>query len=67
MWDRLWGTFQVEEETPRYGLTRDFDSQNPVKVWFSEWPELLRDLTKAKSLREAGGYLFRRPGWTPKR
>ncbi|MEM9783268.1 MAG: sterol desaturase family protein [Pseudomonadota bacterium] len=67
VWDRLWGTFQVEEETPNYGLKRDFDSRNPIKVWFSELPELITDLGKAKGIGEALGYLFRRPGWTPKR
>lgn len=67
VWDRLWGTFQAEEERPRYGLKRDFDSQNPVKVWFSEWPDLLRDIVRSKSYREAIGYLFRAPGWKPKR
>ena len=66
VWDRLWGTFQVEEETPRYGLKRDFDSRNPVKVWFSELPGLGADLAKARSVGEFFGYLFRPPGWTPK-
>ncbi|MEO1725091.1 MAG: sterol desaturase family protein [Pseudomonadota bacterium] len=67
IWDRLWGTFQVEEETPRYGLKRDFNSRNPLIVWFSELPGLVSDLSQANSTREALGYLFRRPGWTPKR
>ncbi len=67
IWDRLWGTFQVEEETPRYGLKRDFDSRNPIRVWFSEWPALMSDMAKSKSLSELLGYLFRPPGWTPKR
>ena len=67
IWDRLWGTFQVEEETPRYGLARDFDSQNPIKVWFSEWPQLIKDIRHAKSPSEAFNYLLRRPGWTPKK
>jgi len=66
VWDRLWGTFQAEEETPRYGLARDFDSRNPVSVWFSELPALARDLGRAKNVSEALGYLFRRPGWSPK-
>jgi len=66
VWDRLWGTFQVEEETPRYGLKRDFNSQNPIHVWFSELPQLVRDLRGAKSLREALGYLVNPPGWVPK-
>ncbi|MEL7466029.1 MAG: sterol desaturase family protein [Pseudomonadota bacterium] len=66
VWDRLWGTFQVEEETPRYGLKRDYDSRNPISVWFSELPGLARDLAKSRSLGEAWGYLFRAPGWEPK-
>jgi sterol desaturase/sphingolipid hydroxylase (fatty acid hydroxylase superfamily) len=66
VWDRLWGTFQVEEERPRYGLKRDFDSRNPLRVWFSEWPDLLRDLARAKGPRQALALLLRPPGWTPK-
>ncbi|MEM0989167.1 MAG: sterol desaturase family protein [Pseudomonadota bacterium] len=66
IWDRLWGTFQVEEETPHYGLKRDFNSRNPPKVWFSEVPGLARDLGRSKNPREALGYLFGRPGWKPK-
>lgn len=67
IWDRIWGTFQVEEETPRYGLKRDFNSQNPIKVWFSEWPDLLREIGQSKSAREAVAILFRPPGWAPKK
>ena len=67
IWDRLHGTFQVEEETPRYGLKRDFNSQNPVVVWFSEWPALIRDFVGAGSWSEAWAYLVKHPGWTPDR
>ena len=66
IWDRMFGTFQEEEETPRYGLKRDFDSQNPLVVWFSELPDLYRNLRDARSLREVRMYLFGPPGWTPK-
>jgi sterol desaturase/sphingolipid hydroxylase (fatty acid hydroxylase superfamily) len=67
IWDRMFGSFQVEEETPRYGLTTDFDSQNPLKVWTSELPELGRDLKRAKSASDVAGYLFKGPGWRPKK
>ncbi len=67
IWDRLWNTFQAEEETPRYGLTRDFDSRNPIAVWFSEWPQLFRDIRGARTFGEAFGYVFRRPGWAPRK
>ncbi|MEE2944458.1 MAG: sterol desaturase family protein [Pseudomonadota bacterium] len=66
IWDRLFGTFQVEEETPRYGLARDFDTRNPISVWFSEWPGVFEDIRKARSTREAWQYLINRPGWKPK-
>ncbi len=65
IWDRMFGTFQEEVETPRYGLKRDFDSQNPLKVWFSELPELFRNLRDAKSAREVRMRLFGPPGWEP--
>ncbi len=65
IWDRLFGTFQVEEERPRYGLKRDFNSQNPFLVWVSELPELWRDLRTAKSWYEFRQRLFGRPDWTP--
>ncbi len=67
LWDRLFGTFQEEEETPRYGLKRDFDSQNPMVVWFSEIPGLVRDMAGAKSWGEAWKYMVNPPGWTPDR
>lgn len=66
LWDRLWGTFQAEEETPHYGLKRNFDSQNPLEVWFSEWPELIRDLRSSGSLRRAWSILFHPPGHASK-
>ena len=66
LWDRLFGTFQEEEETPRYGLKRDFNSVNPVRVWFSELPALGQDLTRARNWQERAGYLFGRPGWKPR-
>ena len=67
VWDRIWGTFQVEEETPRYGLKREFNSQNPIKVWFSEWPGLIQDVRQSTNWSEAVTILFRAPGWSPKK
>lgn len=65
LWDRLFGTFQREEETPVYGLVEPIDSVNPIKVWFSEIPRLFRDLMKARSVSEFACYIFARPGWKP--
>lgn len=65
IWDRMFGSFQEEEETPWYGLARAFDTRNPIRVWFSELPSLFRDLAGAKNFREVRMYLFSRPGWSP--
>ncbi|MEM7768288.1 MAG: sterol desaturase family protein [Pseudomonadota bacterium] len=62
IWDRLFGTYQAEEETPAYGLKRDYDSVNPLSVWFSEWPGLFADLGRARSLGQVWAALFGRPG-----
>lgn len=66
IWDRLFGTYQAEEETPKYGLHRDYNSVNPLTVWASELPELFRDLKRSKSFGEAWMFLFAKPGWQPK-
>ncbi|MCG8325866.1 MAG: sterol desaturase family protein, partial [Thiotrichales bacterium] len=65
LWDRLFGSFQAETERPRYGLTRDFDSVNPLVVWFSELPQFFRDLAAARSWREVWMLTFGPPGWRP--
>jgi len=65
IWDQLFGTYQAEEETPIYGLKRDFDSRNPLVVWFSELPGLWRDVKRARSWGEAWRYMMRQPGWCP--
>ncbi|MEL7129848.1 MAG: hypothetical protein AAGK23_09890, partial [Pseudomonadota bacterium] len=65
IWDRLFATHQREEETPIYGLKRDYDSVNPLSVWFSEWPGLFTDLRHSKSIREVWMRLFGTPEWSP--
>jgi sterol desaturase/sphingolipid hydroxylase (fatty acid hydroxylase superfamily) len=40
IWDRLFGTYQPEEEEPTYGVTRPFESKNPLVAnvaYFVEW------------------------------
>lgn len=58
IWDRLFGTFQKEVVQPRYGLDRNFDSINPLKVWFSEFPSFFKALCRAKNGQELLRVLF---------
>lgn len=66
VWDRLFGTFAEERDGPRtYGLVRQIDTLNPVKIAFAEWAAMLADLRRASTPAEALGYMFRAPGWRP--
>jgi sterol desaturase/sphingolipid hydroxylase (fatty acid hydroxylase superfamily) len=65
IWDRLFGTFQVEDEKPVYGLTKPIETYNPLKIVFYEWVTLSKDLFRSRSIKESFSYLFNRPGWQP--
>lgn len=64
IWDRMFGTFQPELFTPTYGLTKNVQTFNPVKVAFWEWINIGKDLKKVKSIKHIFGYLFNAPGWS---
>jgi|HubBroStandDraft_1064217.scaffolds.fasta_scaffold00022_11 sterol desaturase/sphingolipid hydroxylase (fatty acid hydroxylase superfamily) len=67
IFDRLFGTLTPErDDLPcRYGLVEPLTSNNPLVIDFHEWVSLLRDLWRARSVREYLGYLFGPPGWRP--
>ena len=65
VWDRLFGSFEPEGAPVDYGLTKNIHSFNPVKIAFHDWSAMLRSAAGARSWREALGYVFLRPGWSP--
>ncbi len=65
VWDRLFGTFEREDEPVVYGLTKNIHGYNLWTIAFHEYADILRDLRAARSLREAFLYVFGPPGWTP--
>ena len=67
IWDRLFGTFVPEDdkEKPHYGIVSQLGTFNPFRVAFHEWAGIWRDVTHAKSPRDALGYIFGPPGWSP--
>jgi len=67
VWDKLFGTFQPEEEAVCYGLSKNIDTFNPVTIAFHEWTAMFKDMAKARSLGDALGYFFKEPGWEPMR
>jgi len=49
----------------RYGLVKQMTTNSAVKILFSEWIAIFRDVARARSLRDALGYMFMPPGWAP--
>ena len=64
IWDRMFGTFQPEEERPRYGLTTNIDSFNPFVIALTTWAQLLRKAKNAGSIKQGLSYFIKPPGWS---
>lgn len=65
IWDRMFGTFQAEEEKPTYGVTKSTNTWNPV------WANILPIVDMTKQVAVTPGLinklkvLFYKPGWQP--
>jgi hypothetical protein len=66
IWDRMFGTFQAEEERPTYGITKPINSWNPIFANFSHYVEMGKDLKQIPGWTDRIKYLFMKPGWLPK-
>ena len=67
VWDRLFGTFtpELDAEPVRYGLVKNIDTYNPLRIAFHEWIAIGQDVRHARSWNERWMYLFGPPGWSP--
>ena len=65
IWDRMFGTFQQEEEKPTYGITKPINSWNPVFANVSHYVEMGKDLKRIPRWSDRIRYLFKKPGWLP--
>lgn len=66
IWDRLFGTFQAEEERPTYGITKPVNSFNPIVAHLKPFSDLGKEL-KGLNTKESIQLLFAPPGWRPQR
>jgi sterol desaturase/sphingolipid hydroxylase (fatty acid hydroxylase superfamily) len=67
VWDRLFGTFQREEEPVVYGLTKNIGTYSPVAIATHEYRDIVRDVAGATSWRERLSFVLRGPGWAYRR
>ncbi|OZI08743.1 fatty acid hydroxylase [Siphonobacter sp. BAB-5385] len=61
-WDRIFGTYQLEEEPPIYGITTNISNKaNPLMINFHEVADIIKDVKGAKGLRKKLFYIFGSP------
>jgi sterol desaturase/sphingolipid hydroxylase (fatty acid hydroxylase superfamily) len=65
LWDKLFGTFEAEDpnEAPRFGLTKNINSYNPIRIAFHEWADMFRDARSAPDWRSKLLCIFGNPGF----
>ena len=61
IWDRLFGTFEPEDEEVKFGLVNNVNTFNPVKVTFMAWMSMINDLKQKNSFIEIIKIIFGPP------
>lgn len=64
IWDRMFGSFEPEDEPVLYGLTKNIDTYNPIRVGWGELASMVRDVVQAPSWRERTRAVFGPPGYS---
>jgi len=65
VWDRLFGTYQREEEEPAYGVTRPLANWNPLWANLQYWAELVGVARRTRRWRDKLLIFLKSPGWRP--
>jgi len=65
IWDRMFGTFQEEEERPTYGITKPINTWNPVWANLQHYIDMVSQLRSTPGLMNKLGVMFNKPGWRP--
>jgi sterol desaturase/sphingolipid hydroxylase (fatty acid hydroxylase superfamily) len=62
IWDRLFGTYEPEDEPVKYGITTNIPNKlNPLFINFHEFVDIAQDVKKAKGVRQKLFYVFGSP------
>jgi alkylglycerol monooxygenase len=65
IWDRMFGTFQEEEERPTYGITKPINSWNAAWANVSHYSDMAQDMKRIPKWSDRIKYIFKKPGWLP--
>lgn len=67
IWDKFFGTFQEElpDDPPIYGVRRQVETWNPIKINFQHLLLLLKDAWRAEKWKDKFTIWFKPTGWRP--
>lgn len=65
IWDRMFGTFQEEQEEVIYGITTPLRSWNPLWANFHYWVELGKKAGQTQHWSDKIKFFIKPPGWHP--
>jgi len=65
IWDRMFGTFQQEEEAPVYGLVHPLTTWSPFWSQFHNPIELVQQIISTPGIMNKIKLLYKPPGWNP--
>jgi sterol desaturase/sphingolipid hydroxylase (fatty acid hydroxylase superfamily) len=62
IWDRIFGTYQPEEDQAIYGITHPLERKHdPIHINFHEYVDMFNDIKRARSMKERLFYLLGDP------
>jgi sterol desaturase/sphingolipid hydroxylase (fatty acid hydroxylase superfamily) len=67
IWDRMFGTFQPEEEHPVYGITTPVHTWDAVTAHVRPFQNLAHDWKLIREWKYKLQLLFKKPGWLPQK
>jgi len=67
VWDKLFGTFEPEHRRAKYGLTKNIDTFNPLRIGYHETAAIVADAVRRPGWRAKLRTVFGRTGWEPDR
>jgi len=67
IWDRLFGTYEPEGERVVYGLTKNIDTFNPLRIATHEYVDMARDVAGSDTWADRLSFVLRGPGWADER
>lgn len=65
IWDKMFGTFQAEEEEPTYGITHPINTWDPLSANLHHWKQMYLGIKQMRSPGDKLRYIFMPPGWRP--